>query len=122
MTNSGCSASKGWAVCSGLAASTLSCHHTSRPGVQATSWPVRRTTSTCSRSGRSRAASSAADFTSTAFPRRNWPSLVTSSFARVSWRRKRTASALKPPKTRECTAPMRAQASAMTTVSTSTGR
>ena len=86
------------------------------------SWPVRRTTSTCSRCGRSRAASSAADFTSTAVPRRNWPSEVTSSFARVSSSRKRTASALNPPNTSECTAPIRAQASTITIVSTSTGR
>ena len=67
-------------------------------------------------------ASSAASLTGTAFPRRNWPSEVTSTFAPVSSTRNCSASALKPPNTRECTAPIRAHARVMTTVSGMTGR
>lgn len=122
MMNSGCSASNATGSCVSGAVSTTSCHHTSRPSVHGTSWPVRRTTSTCSRCGTSAAALSAADLTSTALPRRHCPSLVTSSFAPVSSIRNRTASAEKPPNTRECTAPIRAHASAVTTVSIRTGR
>ena len=44
----------------GLARSTRSCHQTSRPSSHATSWPVRRTTSTWRTSGHSRTASSTA--------------------------------------------------------------
>src|SRR5699024_1762816 len=55
-------------------------------------------------------------------PRGNGRSVVAGSLAPGPWSRKRPASALNPPKTSECTAPIRAQARAMTTVSTSTGR
>ncbi len=58
---SGCSASNASGVCSADWRSTISCHHTSRSSFQATSWPVRRTTSTCSTplSARSTASSTA---------------------------------------------------------------
>ena len=46
--NSGCSASKRLGRRARRSpSSTTSCHQTSRPSFQATSWPVRRTTSTC---------------------------------------------------------------------------
>ncbi len=59
----------------------MSCHHTSRPGVQSTSCPVRRTTSTFSTDGHSATASSTAGFRAIAEPRRFWPSAVMTSFA-----------------------------------------
>lgn len=65
---------------------------------------------------------SALALTGTAVPRRYWPSVVTSSLAPVSSTRNFRASAEKPPNTSECTAPILAQASVMTIVSTSTGR
>src|SRR6202012_4308796 len=68
--NSGCSASNASAWCSGDAESTTSCHHTSRPCVQGTSTPVRRTTRTCSIVRLWGTAWSAASFSATGFPRR----------------------------------------------------
>ena len=122
MMNSGVSASKNSGSCTSGAMSTVSCHHTSRPSVQSMSEPVRRMTSTCSIVSTPATAASACAFTGTAVPRRNCPSVVTSSFAPVSWTRKRTASAEKPPNTSEWIAPMRAAASWMMMVSSSTGR
>src|SRR5664280_3415223 len=56
--SSGCSLSKASGSCVSGCRSTTSCHQTSRPGCQATSWPVRRTTSTVPTSGHSFTASS----------------------------------------------------------------
>ena len=67
-------------------------------------------------------AASALALTGTALPRRNCPSVVTSSLAPVSSTRNFSASAENPPKTSEWMAPMRATARVMTTVSTMTGR
>ncbi len=44
--NSGCSDSIPWATWVSPAAAIASCHQMSRESFQATSWPVRRTTST----------------------------------------------------------------------------
>ena len=82
MMNSGVSASnasaswvRGWV-------STTSCHHTSRPSTQLMSvCPVRLRTSTCSIALSPETAWSACSLTGTALPRRNWPSVVTSSLA-----------------------------------------
>ena len=123
MMNSGVSASKYSGTWVDAAVSTLSCHQMSRPGVHGMSGlPVRRTTSTCSIESTPETASSAAAFTGTATPRRNCPSVVTSSFAPVSSTRNRRASAEKPPKTREWMAPIRAIARVMMIVSGMTGR
>lgn len=123
MMNSGCSASKARGVWVPGWRSTTSCHHRSRPSVHGMSrWPVRSRTRTCSIALSPDTASSALAFTGTAVPRRNWPSVVTSSLAPVSSTRNRSASAENPPNTSECTAPIRAHASVMTIVSTSTGR
>ena len=108
--NSGCSESNASAVCSGLAASTASCHHTSL-SVQSTSWPVRRTTRTFSTLGQSATASSTAGLSAEADPRRYPPSEVITSFAWASSMRLRSASEENPPKTTECGAPIRAHAS-----------
>jgi hypothetical protein len=122
MMNSGVSASKNSGSCTSGAVSTTSCHHTSLPGVHGTSPPVRRTTSTCSTDSTPSTATSTAAFTGTAAPRRYCPSVVTTSFAPVSSIRKRSASAEKPPKTREWMAPILAIARVMITVSGITGR
>ena len=55
-------------------------------------------------------------------PLRRAPSTVTSSFASLNSMRSLTDSALKPPKTTLCTAPMRAQASIATATSGIIGR
>ena len=115
--NSGCSASKASGSCVSGCASTRSCHQTSRPSVQATSLPVRRTTRTCSTDGVLSTASSTAGFSGDALPRRFWPSAVMTSRACASSMRERSASALKPPNTTECGAPRRAQASIATMAS-----
>ena len=60
----------------------MSCHHTSRPSVQSTSCPVRRTTRTCSTDGHASTASSTAGFSAICDPRRFWPSAVMTSLAR----------------------------------------
>ena len=70
MRNSGCSASKNSQVCSAEALSTVSCHHRSRPSVQSTSCPVRRTTSTLRTPGHDFSASSTAGFSDDGSPRR----------------------------------------------------
>ena len=70
MTKSGCSESKASGVCSVLAFSTVSCHHTSRPSTQPTSCPVRLTTSTVRTSGHEETASSTAGLRADAEPLR----------------------------------------------------
>ncbi len=122
MMKSGVSAGNACASCVSGCRSSSSCHHTSRPGAQGMSSPVRRTTSTCCTWSSPATAASAFSFTGTAPPRRNCPSLVTSSFAPVSSTRKRSASAENPPNTSEWMAPSRATASVTITVSSSTGR
>ena len=73
--------------------------------------PVRRTTSTVSTVGQCSTAASTLALSGTIAPRRQPPSAVTMSFACASFMRSRTASAENPPKTIECVAPIRAQAS-----------
>ena len=68
-------------------------------------------TTTCSIEGEPFTASSASRFNGTICPRLNPPSAVISTLAWASLIRSRSASAEKPPKTTECTAPIRAQAS-----------
>ena len=75
------------------------------------SWPVRRSTSTRSIEGQSATAASAVSLRGTTLPRRHAPSAVMRTFASASLMRSRSESAEKPPKTTECGAPMRAQAS-----------
>ena len=113
--NRGCSASNACGSCTSEAVATTSCHHTSRPSFQATSSPVRLTTSTFSTLGQCSTASSTAGFNGIEPPRRNCPSVVMTTFASASSIRLRSASALKPPKTTEWGAPMRAHASIATT-------
>ncbi len=60
---------------------------------------------------------SAARFKGTTWPRRNPPSAVIRATAPASLMRSRRLSALKPPNTTECGAPMRAQASIAITTS-----
>ena len=86
----------------------------------ATSWPVRRTTSTFSMDGQSASATSALAFIgmSSLAPRRP-VSCVTSILQAESWMRSRSESGENAPNTTECTAPMRAHAS-MTTGSSGT--
>ena len=83
---------------------------------------VRLTTRTCSIALSPATAASALAFTGTATPRRNCPSVVTSSLAPVSSTRNLSASAEKPPNTSEWMAPIRATARVMITVSGITGR
>ncbi len=77
----------------------------------ATVSPVRRTTTTFSTEGASRSASSTLAFKGTTAPRRKPPSAVTTRVACASFIRSRKASALKPPNTTLCAAPIRAHAS-----------
>ena len=56
-------------------------------------------------------AASALSFSGTTAPRRQAPSAVINTFASASLIRSRSASALNPPKTTECGAPIRAHAS-----------
>ena len=83
---------------------------------------VRLTTRTCSIALSPATAASALSLTGTAVPRRNCPSVVTSSLAPVSSTRNLSASAEKPPNTSEWMAPIRATARVMITVSGITGR
>ncbi len=59
-------------------------------------------------------ASSAIAFRATALPRRQATSWVTSTLHSASWMRPASEDAEKPPKTTECAAPSRAQASIAT--------
>ena len=95
----------------GSAAATASCHQTSRASSQATSLAVRRTTSTFCTDGHSATASSTASLSGTTLPRRQAPSAVMTTLHSASWMRPASEEAEKPPKTTECGAPMRAQAS-----------
>ncbi len=115
--NSGCSASNASGVCSADWRSTSSCHHTSRSAFQATSCPVRRTTSTCSTLSTRAIASSTAGLSADGLPRRKPPSAVMTTLASASWIRVASASAEKPPKTTEWAAPIRAEASIAIAVS-----
>lgn len=104
-----------------LAAS--SCHHKSRPSFIGTLAPVRRTTTTCSTTAHLSTALSTIDLESQSdpaherthlvaivLPPRLPSSVVMTTRALQSTTRSRRASALKPAKTTEWTAPMRAQA------------
>lgn len=107
----GSSASMGSGSHRSGAASMSSCHQWSRPGVQGTSSPVRRTTTTCSTLVASFRASSAFCLRGTIPPRRKPPSAVMRTLASASLIRSASAPAEKPPKTTEWTAPIRVQAS-----------
>jgi hypothetical protein len=82
----------------------------------------RCTTTTFLIDGVPSSASSAICFSGTMLPRRQPPSAVTSSVHCESLMRSRSDSLLKPPKTTECTAPMRAQASMAIASSGMSGR
>ena len=107
---SGSSAPIGSGGQSAATPAAASSSQTSRPGVQGTSAPVRRTTS-WRRPSSPAVALSALAFKGVRRPPRGASSAVTSSLAPESSRRERSASAEKPAKTTECTAPIRAQAS-----------
>ena len=66
---------------------------------------------TCSMLGHSATAASALSFNGTIAPRRHAPSAVMSTLACASLIRSRSDSALNPPNTTECGAPIRAHAS-----------
>ena len=90
--------------------SAASCSQVSRSASQGTSPPVRRTTSSFTPS-RPATALSALALSGVRRPPRGASSAVMTSFAPESSTRERSASAEKPAKTTECTAPIRAQAS-----------
>ena len=100
----------------------MSWYQWSRPRVIDTSPPVRRTTTTLPIDGHCCSASSLLRFSGTLPPRRQPSSAVISTVASASFMRSRTASALNPPNTTECGAPMRAQASIATGSSGIMGR
>ena len=87
-----------------------SCSQTSRPASQGTSPPVRLTTSWRTPASPASALSALA-LSGVRRPPRGASSAVTRSFAPESSMRERSASAEKPAKTTEWTAPIRAQAS-----------
>ena len=93
--------------------STSSSNHTSRPFFHSISPPVRFTTRTfLQTSVPSRvSAASTFSFNGTCLPPRTDSSAVITSLESAPITRWATASGEKPPKTTECTAPMRAQAS-----------
>jgi hypothetical protein len=100
----------------------ISCaHHVSRPGSMSTSPEPRRTTMHDSMLGHSNSASSALALSGTLRPPRMPSSAVMSIFAWQSWIRPRSAEELKPPKTIEWIAPIRAQASMAITSSGTIG-
>ncbi len=82
-----------------------------------TACPVRFSTTVCRTLGHCAMAASTMFFRGTTCPRRHAPSHVTTTEARASLTRSRTASAAKPPKITVCVAPMRAQASRATAIS-----
>lgn len=106
----------------GEAAASASSQDTSRPSVQATSWPVRCTTRTRSTGVPLASASSTAGLSAIGLPRRYPPSAVMTTRASASLMRLCRASAENPPKTTECGAPIRAQASMAMTASGIIGR
>ena len=83
----------------------------SRPACIGTSWSVRRATSTVSTSDMPSTALSTVFLSGMRLPPRRPSLAVTTIRQRASTMRSRSDSALKPPNTTECTAPMRAQAS-----------
>ena len=93
------------------AAATSSWYQRSRPASQATAPPVRLTTSTFFTVGQVLSAASALTFSGTLRPPRRPSSAVMRKLDSQSWMRLARLSGEKPPKTIECTAPMRAQAS-----------
>ncbi len=107
---SGSSAPIGSGGQSGETRSAASCSQTSRLASQATSPPVRRTTSWRT-PARPASALSALALSGVRRPPRGASSAVTSSLAPESSMRERSASAEKPAKTIEWIAPIRAQAS-----------
>ena len=114
---SGCSLSKNSGVCDLLWRLTISCHQISRSEFHAVSWLVRFTTNTLETLCEPFNASSTAGFNANAAPLRNPPSAVITNFASASWIRDKSASAENPPKTTECTAPIRAHANIATAAS-----
>ena len=86
-------------------------YQTSRPGVIATWPPVRRTTRTFSLPAQRFSASSVLTLSGTLRPPRRPSSAVMTSLELASLMRLASESGEKPPKTIECTAPMRVQAS-----------
>ncbi len=119
--NRGSSAFIGSGGHSGAALSRSSAHTRSRPGVMATAAWVRWTTSTLSTIGHSFSASSTLAFSGIFLPPRSPSSAVITNRESQSMIRPARLSAEKPPNTTECTAPMRAQASMATGVSTIMG-
>ncbi len=86
-----------------------------------TCWLQRLRTTHFSTVGDLARAASTLALSGTTLPRRQPPSAVISRRALASLLRSATASAEKPPKTTECVAPMRAQASMATTSSGTIG-
>ena len=125
--NSGCSESCQTSSWSSDCSASTSCHHRSRPSVISTGCSLRRTTSTCwtdwawPSPAWPDSAVSTAGLSGEGLPRRQEPSAVTTNLAWASSMRERRSSAEKPPKTTECTAPIRAQASMAITDSTIIG-
>ena len=107
---SGSSADIGSGGQSAATRSAASCSQMSRAGSQGTSPPVRLTTSWRT-PARPASALSALALSGVRRPPRGASSAVTTSLAPESSMRERSASAEKPAKTTEWTAPMRAQAS-----------
>ncbi len=84
-----------------------SCHHTSRPVFMSTSFAVRRSTITpVTWPSPSLSAASTLALSGTTLPRRQPPSAVTMSLAPLSASRSLIDSALNPPNTTVCTAPI----------------
>ena len=99
----------------GAAAASAACHQTSRPGCISMGEPVRRTTRIFSTEGVLGAALSALAFIGmSCFMPRTPVSCVMMSLHKESLMRVTSESAENAPKTTECTAPMRAQASTAT--------
>ena len=86
-----------------------------------TALPQRFRTKTWFTPGQLARASSTFAFNGTTLPRRHPPSAVITATACESSRRSLMDAAEKPPKTTECTAPMRAQASIAATASGTIG-
>jgi len=83
----------------------------SRPARMGEAWSVRRATSTVRTVSSPSTARSTVSFSLTTLPPRRPSFAVTTTWHCASRMRSRIASALKPPKMIECTAPRRAQAS-----------
>ena len=109
--NSGCSESTASGSHASEQSATASWNHTSRPSRQATAFFVRRTTTTDFTPSRPSMASSTCGLSGSTLPRRQPPSAVITHVQPPSTMRSRRDCALKPAKTTECGAPMRAQAS-----------